>query len=86
MYLLAIRAIYGCIESALLWYNLFSAKVEGFGFEINPYVMCVTNKVTEGTQCTIAWYVNDNNLLHKNPEIITDIINEVKKKLESYML
>ena len=33
----------------------------------------------EGTQCTIAWYMNDNKLSNKNPEVISDIINEVKK-------
>ena len=33
----------------------------------------------EGTQCTIAWYVDDNKLSHKNTEMVSDIINEVKK-------
>ena len=33
----------------------------------------------EVTQCTIDWYVDNNKLLHKNPEVISDIINEVKK-------
>ena len=40
--------------------------------------MCC-KKVIEGTQCTISWYVEDNKLLHKNTEVILDIINEVKK-------
>ena len=33
----------------------------------------------EGTHCTIAWYVGDNKLSHKNPEVVSDIINEVNK-------
>ena len=45
------------------------------------YVMCVTNNVIEVTQYTIAWYVYDNNLLHKNPEVISDIMDGVKKKI-----
>ena len=49
------------------------------GFEINPYSKCVVNKLIEGTQCTIAWYVDDIKLSYKNPEVISDIINEVKK-------
>ena len=36
LYLLVLRAIYGCVESALLWYNIFSKTLEGLGFEINP--------------------------------------------------
>ena len=32
IYMIVIRSIYGCIESTLLWYNIFSAKLEGIGF------------------------------------------------------
>ena len=35
--------------------------------------------MVEGTQCTIDWYVDDNKLSHKNPEVILDIINEVEE-------
>ena len=45
--------------------------------KINSYDRCVANKVIEVTQCNIAWYVDDNRLLHKHPEVISDIINEV---------
>ena len=79
LYILVIREIYGCIESALLWYNLFSTTIQGLVFEIKTYHKCVANKVLKVTQCTIAWYVDDNKLLHTNPEVISYIINEVKK-------
>ena len=49
-------------------------------FEINFYVRCVANKVIEGTQYIIAWYMDDNKLSHKNVEVISYIINEVKKR------
>ena len=87
MYPLFLRAIYGCIEYSLLWYNIFSKILEVLVFQINPYDRCVANKVIEGIQCTIAWYLDDNELLHKNPEDISDIINEVKKHFgELYVL
>ena len=78
-YLLFTREIYGCIDSELLWYNPFYTMLEGFGFEINPYDKCVANKVIEVTKCTIAWYIEDNKLSHKNLKLIQDIINEVKR-------
>ena len=65
--------------SALLWYNIFSTTLEVLGFQINTYDMCVSNKVIRDTQCTIACYVDDNKVLHKNLEVILDIINEAKK-------
>ena len=47
MYLLVLGEIYGYIESALLWYRLFSTMIESLGFEINPYDWCVSNKDIE---------------------------------------
>ena len=58
--------------------GIISTTLEGLGFEINPYDMCVANKVIEDTQFTIAFYVDDNKLSHKNPELISDIMNEAK--------
>ena len=79
-YLLLLRAIYGCIESALLWYNIFSTTIEGIGFEINPYERCVSNRIIEGAQCTIAWYVDDRKMSQETPALILNIINKVKKR------
>jgi hypothetical protein len=79
LYVRVLRAIYGCIESALLWYELFSKTLRGLGFEINPYDKCTANKIINGHQCTICWYVDDNKLSHKDPEVVTMILNEIKK-------
>jgi len=38
-----LRALYGCIESALLWYNLY---VKDMGFVINSYDRCVAKKTS----------------------------------------
>ena len=32
------------------------------GFEIKPYYFCVDNAMIDGSQCTIAWHVGDNNI------------------------
>ena len=37
LYVKILRAIYGCIESALLWYKLYSETLEGMEFVINTY-------------------------------------------------
>lgn len=48
IYLKLLKALYGCIKSALLWYNLFTSVLKGWGFELNPYDMCVANKTIKG--------------------------------------
>ena len=63
LYLRVLRALYGCIESALLWYDLYSTTLEKEGFVINPYDRCVANKIINGKQCTIVFYVDDNKLV-----------------------
>jgi hypothetical protein len=79
LYLKVLQAIYGCIESALLWYNLFANTLQEMGFEINPYDRCVANKMINGKQCTIAWYVDDNKLSHISKDVVTEILEKVKE-------
>jgi Reverse transcriptase (RNA-dependent DNA polymerase) len=59
LYVRCNKAIYGCVVSGMLWYELFSQTLEKNGFTINPYDFCVANAVIDiidGTQCTIVWY------------------------------
>ena len=53
------KALYGCIESAKLWYDLISSKRLGLGFIQNPYDICVFNKDVRGVQVTTTLYVDD---------------------------
>ena len=79
LYLQILKALYGCIESALLWYNTYHDTLKQMGFEINKVDPCVANKIINGKQCTITWYVDDNKLSHKDPQVVTDILNEIEK-------
>jgi hypothetical protein len=48
IYVVVTKAIYGMIESALLWYKKFRKDLESQGFEVNPYDLCVFNKMVDG--------------------------------------
>ena len=63
LYLRVLRALYGCLESALLWYDLYSSTLKSHGFELNPYDSCVANKIINRKQCTILFYVDDTKLV-----------------------
>jgi hypothetical protein len=73
------KALYGCVQSALLWYTLFHDTLKQMGFTINPYDPCVANSVIDGSQCTIAWYVDDTKISHVNPDVVTKIIETLEK-------
>ena len=78
LYMEVLQAIYGCIESALRWYELFSETLVKEGWEINPYDKCVANKIINGKQCTIVWYVDDNKISHEDPNVVTEVIELMK--------
>ena len=79
LYVKILRAIYGCIESALLWYELYVKTLKGMGFKLNPYDRCVANKTINGKQCTITWYVDDNKISHVDPKVVTTVLEAVKE-------
>ena len=79
LYLCVLRALYGCLESALLWYNLYSKTLKDIGFEINPYNSCVANNMIDGNQCTVAFYVDDNKISHKDPKVVTRVIEQLSE-------
>ena len=73
LYLKVVRAIYGCIESALQWYKLFTGTLEGMGFKLNAYDKCIANKIINGKQCTIVWHVDDCIASHMEPKVLETI-------------
>jgi hypothetical protein len=80
IYVRLVKAIYGCVQSALLWYKVFHSYLKEIGFELNPYDPCVANKVIDGKQCTIAWYVDDTKISHVNSSVVTDIIEQIESR------
>ena len=53
--------------------------VDAIGFIVNPYDDCVANKVINGQQCTIAWYVDDLKISHA----VELVVDQIFEKLES---
>ena len=74
------------IESALLWYSLYVEVLEKEGFKLNPYDACVENKVIDGKQCTIVWYVDDNKLSHEDSKVVDTILNVVEKRFPGLVI
>ena len=80
LYLHVLCAIYGCIESAMLWYNLFSTTLTKMGFTINPYDRCVANKMVNGKQCKVVWYVDDAKVSHMEEAVVRALIKDMEKE------
>ena len=50
------------------------------GFKLSPYDPCVANKIINGSQSTICWYVDDNKISHKNSKVVNNIIKKLEQK------
>ena len=69
LYVHILKAIYGLLVSAILFYNKFRASLEKVGFECNPYDPCIANKIVNGKQMTIVWHVDDLKSSHVDPRV-----------------
>lgn len=46
------------------------------GFIINSYEKCISNKTINGKQCTITWYVDENNLSQVDMKLLRKYIKQ----------
>ena len=53
------KALYGCIESAKLWYDELKRSLESWGYVVNQEDRCVFNKLVSGVQSTLLLHVDD---------------------------
>ena len=79
------KALYGCIRSAMLWYDLFRTTLEKMGFEVNPYDPYVANKMINGKQCTICWYVDDLKVSHVDEKVVEEIFKRIDENFSGDM-
>ncbi len=82
IYLRLCKALYGCIKSALLWYSLLSSTLIKMVFKINWYDKCVANKIVNGKECTILWYIDDLKISHVDSAVVDQMIQEIEKRFE----
>ena len=64
LYQRLLKILYGCMESSIMWYDLYSKTLKQQGFLINKYDRCIINITIKYKKLTIAWYVDSNKVSH----------------------
>jgi Reverse transcriptase (RNA-dependent DNA polymerase) len=59
IYVVLVKALYGCVESAKLWYDEITPTLRALGFVSNSKDLCVFNLQRNGHQVTVCLYVDD---------------------------
>ena len=82
LYLRLAKALYGCVRSALLWYQLFSTTLQQMGRGSNLTLTThawLTRPSRTNNVPSFAWYVNDNKISHCDPNVVTDVIQRIER-------
>jgi hypothetical protein len=75
LYVKLLKALYGTLQAAMLFWKDLAGHLVEWGFEINPYDCCAANKMIDGKQCTIVWHVNDLKISHVSMEAIEGVLD-----------
>jgi hypothetical protein len=81
MHVRMLKALYGMLISSILHCKKFKKDVEEIGFKVNPYNMCVANRMKDGKQQTVTWQVDDLKSSHVNPKVN----NEFEKSTTTWL-
>ena len=77
MYPEANKAVYGTLETSLLFWGKLSKILEEMVYHRNEYYWFIMNKIIDDNQCTILWYVNALKTLHIDLAIIPRVLADV---------
>ena len=69
------NAIYGTMVDSLLYYKKYLKTLKSNVFQINPYDLCVGNRLVNNKQKTICFHLDDCKLSHQDSEVNDEFIN-----------
>jgi len=80
IYCKLLKALYGTLQAALLFWKELSLHLRQQGFEANPYDWCVMNKMVNGKQITVGWQVDDLKISCVDQQPIEDLLSSLQDR------
>jgi hypothetical protein len=80
MYVELLKALYGTVRAAHLFWEKLTGKLLEWGFTPNLYDLCVMNKTVEDTQLTVAWHVVDLKVSHVQSSAVDQFIEDMESE------
>ncbi len=78
-----LKAVYGSMVAALLYYKKFVKSLTKKGFKLNPYDGCVANKTVNRKQITICVHIDDCKISHESTKVVDKSIDWLRDEYES---
>ena len=66
------KALYGMLRAAFLFYKRLQSALKDMGLKINPYNLCVANRMVDGGQITLCWHVDDLKISHRDETLVSE--------------
>jgi hypothetical protein len=78
------KALYGCVESARLWYNHLKDLLVSFGFSVSPLDECIFNYADESgvITATAVFHVDDGLIVADTEEFLTALAEKFLKAFD----
>ena len=80
MYGRLIKAVSGTLVCANIFFNKLSKHLTNHGFIQNEYNMCTFNKIVNGEQATVQFYIDDLKVSHKDQAVLDDFLDELRSE------
>ena len=75
-----IKAVYGTLLAAIIFYKKLSKRFQDQGFICNDYDMCTFNKMMNGNQLMVQFHVDDLKASHPDLDVLWDFVNQLHKE------
>ena len=73
-----IKAVYGTLLGAIIFYNKLSKHLIDHRFTQNEYDMCPFNKMVNGEQITVQFHVDDLKVSHKDQAVLQEFLTNLR--------
>ena len=81
-----LKAQYGCVESARLWYEHISKALVEQDFQINPFDPCIFQRISGDIHTYITLYIDDLMIFSDEVRLVDDIIAKLIEKYKDLIV
>ena len=75
-----IKAVYGNLLAAVIFYNKLTQHLKNQGFEMNKYHKCTFNKMVNGDELIVQFHVDNLKASHKDKKVLDDFMHKLTKQ------
>jgi len=80
LYARLVKAVYGTVLAAIIFYNKLSKHLIEHGFVMNDYDLCTFNKMVNGEQLTVQFHVDDLKASHKEQNVLDGFLDDLRNE------